>query len=317
MKKVCLHIGYPKCLSTTLQRSFFEKHPQINYAGVGINDNISYVNKDIEFIFESLLKYANDCYWNQNKKQAKKTIEEFVNNSSLLSLFSSEHLGFKFSQQQIDSVEKIKRLAFLFSDFEVSIFIIEREPINLLKSLYREFLKMGYKDNYTYFMRELVALSDRNFLSDLNILNKKSQLKEHFYNVDITCLNFEDLTKNQEFLNVTLSSVLRIDNHKLPIKNDNPSISNEHLSKLLKYNQMHPRELGLSQYEPFERHRNRIVYQRSELDYKEEEIFRNVINKRLVLNKAFKGDKNTSYKNLFQLTDLEELVLQKIRSFNP
>ncbi|MFD2542025.1 hypothetical protein ACFSSB_06795 [Lacinutrix gracilariae] len=317
MKKVCLHIGYPKCLSTTLQRSFFEEHPQINYAGSGIHDNISYYNKDIEFVFESLLKYANNSYWNQNKKLAKKIIDEFVSSSDLLPLFSSEHLSFKFSEQQIDSVDKIQRLAFLFSGYEVSILIIKREPITLLNSLYKEFVKMGYKDSYAYFLRQSILFSDRNFLSDLNILNKEKQIKNHFNDVTVNWLSFESLIKNTEYLNETISSVLELDNYNLPINNDNPSISNKQLIALLNYNQMHSRGVGLSQYEPFERHRNRVLYDKSGLDYKEEEVFENVINKRLALNKVSETVGESDVEGLARFTDQETLILQKIESFNP
>jgi hypothetical protein len=42
--------------------SYFEKHPQVHFGGVGVSDNISYATPQIELCFESLLKYANESY---------------------------------------------------------------------------------------------------------------------------------------------------------------------------------------------------------------------------------------------------------------
>lgn len=117
MPTIYLHIGYPKCFSTTLQRSYFERHPQIHFGGVGIGDNISYANDEIELMFESLLKYGNKVYWSKCKDKAKENIQHFVEKSGNKKVvFSSEHLSMNFTLQGIANELKYRRLQYLFEN---------------------------------------------------------------------------------------------------------------------------------------------------------------------------------------------------------
>ncbi len=51
---IFLHIGYPKCFSTTLQRNFFSKHPEIFYGGIGIDSNIDFINEEYKRLMAHL-----------------------------------------------------------------------------------------------------------------------------------------------------------------------------------------------------------------------------------------------------------------------
>ena len=59
----------PKNLSTTLQRDFFSKHPEIMHLGVGINSNVYYINSRISSACENHFQYSNKYSYHdlQNK----------------------------------------------------------------------------------------------------------------------------------------------------------------------------------------------------------------------------------------------------------
>lgn len=126
-ENVYLHFGYPKCFSTALQRNFFEKHPEIKFGGVGIKDNISYENDNIELCFESLLKYSNDLYWQLHKDRMKTALVKFISQSKPKKpVFSSEHLSFNFTLQGLNNGVKYERIKYLFQDYNIKILIIKR-----------------------------------------------------------------------------------------------------------------------------------------------------------------------------------------------
>lgn len=290
MAKVTIHIGYPKCLSTTLQRDFFAKHPDINFGGIGVNDNISYASEPIEFLFEILLKYARKDFYEAYKKEIKKSIDKYLNNNAL-NIFSSEHLVMNFTLQGIDPDDKFSRLKEIFSEHDVSILVIHRNKDDFLKSLYSEFIKMGYYKTFDEFCLWIEKFKDRNFYYDLYTLNVQKKLEKYFSK--IYYLKFENIIEDaQRRLNKNLSSILNIRNMDITIGNKNPSIPFEEIERLRKYNIINRRELGEDALTPFEHHRNRTLFKRLNLHMSENDIFANVLKKREALKNIKKISKN-------------------------
>lgn len=317
MPSVFLHMGYPKCLSTTIQRSFFEKHPEVAFGGVGIEDNISYANNDIEFCFESLLKYANDAFWEKEKKSARQAIHRFITDSKCDKIiFSTEHLSMNFTLQGIDSVEKLRRVRYLVAGFPIQILLIKRAIPELLKSLYKELVKMGYANSYKDFLKWLLVFKDRNFLADLNFKCKAAQIAQYLPEATVTWLDFSEIRKGGfgNSVNEGLSKWLNVSNLQLEIHNDNPSLSDEDIDKLRKINS--EEFSGCSQLNPFEQHRNRILYTSSGLEIAEEEIFSNVLKKRAAIRKIRQiGSKNVQ-RNNYEQKELMISITEAINSFD-
>lgn len=310
---IFLHIGFPKCISTTLQRSFFEKHNDIHYGGVGIKDNISYQTEEIEFIFECLLKYANDRYWNLHKEKARNELKDFIQKAENRKIvFSSEHLSMNFTTQGIDNEEKYRRVNFLFEGFAIKLLMVVREPISLIRSLYREFVKMGYYDTYEEFLKWIIVYQDRNFLFDLDYSQKIKELESHFGE---NCVKQIEFNKDYKIdinrkINADLSAWLDIRNLGLQIRNDNPSMTHTEIASLLNVNKKVKRGLGYSQLEPFERHRNRLLYQKAGVSFEESEIFENVILKREALKNIESEALILSQEN--DISHLESLIIKQI-----
>jgi hypothetical protein len=289
MSRVFIHIGYPKCLSTTLQRSFFEKHPEINYFGVGIGDNISYRSKNTEFIFEILLKYSRRDFFEKHFKQVRNKIEREID-SIRPNLFSSEHLLMNFSLQGIDPEDKMERLSRLFQGHHTEVIIVYRERDKLIRSLYGEMIRMGYYETYEVFQRWIEKFKDRNFYYDLdkNCVNRR--VNRYFSKVH--WVSFENLLLNAtREINESFSKILSIQNVELGIENNNPSLNDVELEQLRLINANMRRELGESALTPFEHHRNRSLFDKIGIEMKNEELYLNVIQKRAALQMLQHPDK--------------------------
>src|SRR6476620_7065056 len=151
-----IHIGYPKCFSTTLQREFFSFHSQIHYGGVGTGEsNIDFINDEINLLVESGLIYFRNILYQKEKKRFVSVVANFVEEAESLGKklagISSEHLSFSFTPQTIDLEVKLDRLRELFGE-DTKIIIVLREQLSLVASLYREYVNMGYQYNFGEFL---------------------------------------------------------------------------------------------------------------------------------------------------------------------
>jgi len=285
-KKIFIHMGYPKCLSTSLQRFFFSKHDEINYFGVGSDTGIDYATTEIEYIFEILMKYSRNDVFDYHLASMRKHIAD-VYRPSKVNLVSSEHLLMNFTLQGIDPEQKIDRLTRLFKDYEIEVIVIERDKSALIKSLYNEYIKMGYYESFETFERWVVSFADRNFLYDLDYHRKKQLLSRNFRKIH--WLKFETLINGDTSANINkkFTKILNIRNLNLNIGKANESLTDDQVEALRCINEKHRREMGSQINEAFEHHRNRSLFEFHDFDISEEEIYQNVILKRQAYNLLF------------------------------
>ena len=74
MKTKYIHIGLPKNLSTTLQRDYFNVHPEIHHLGVGVGSNIDYVNSKISSACENHFQYSKNFSYLKRKGDIQKLL---------------------------------------------------------------------------------------------------------------------------------------------------------------------------------------------------------------------------------------------------
>ena len=192
-----IHIGYPKNLSTTLQRDFFSKHPEILHLGVGVGSNIDYVDDDINVICEDYLQYCKEFKYEEKKKFALDTFDKWFDKAKgrvgckVVGL-SLELLSFSFTPDQIDTPIKAQRVFELFGK-DTRIIMIIRNQKDLIKSMYRESVKLGYQETFTAFLKYLYLFQDRNFLYDF-CYDKLYSLYARFFGKDnIIVIPVEDV----------------------------------------------------------------------------------------------------------------------------
>lgn len=284
MKKVWIHMGYPKCFSTSLQKAFFEKHPEIEYGGIGVGDHLSYSNKGLEFVFQSLLQHANKSFFDRNFEEAKSIVDDFVNKADQTIVFSLETLVFPFSTLDFETI--IERIHLLFENYDIHVLLVIREQLEFLKSLYGEFIRMGYPETFSNFIQWVWGFRDRNFYELLNYPQVYNLLKGKFGDNNIHLQFFETWKIDPGIeINNRVSELLEITNKSLPIWNDNPSLNKSEQANILHVNQQFRRGMGEHVLYPYLNHLNRIALERLESGYTNEEVFENILTKRLALNK--------------------------------
>ena len=275
--KLAIHIGHPKCMSTSLQRSFFGKYRSVNYLGIAKDGALSYENSDLEFIFEILLKSAKEEFFDSVKSEYKRKfhqcfLEEKVN------LISSEHLSLNFTFQGIDPIEKLRRLSYLCGGIKPTILFVYREnKESHLFSIYKELCKMGYySSDFVAFGSYLERYIDRSFLSDLNLSSKLEQLSRFF--PAVAPLKFEDAIGSPvEVVNDWFATAIGVKNEHVDFANDYKSVTDEDLARIL----LPENDKYRARYEEaFESHRSRTLFYYLGLQLTEGEIFAHVLKKR-------------------------------------
>jgi hypothetical protein len=317
---VFLHIGYPKCFSTTLQKEYFNSHPNIFFGGIGYgNGNINFYNKDINLFFESGLIYYRNMLFEKNKLKFKKSINTFLeeakNQSDIKSCgFSTEHALFNFTPQTIDIDIKLKRLYQIFGD-ELKIIWIIREPITLIVSLYKEYVNMGYKESLNSFFQWLYKYQDRNFYYELHYFEVYRNILRYFPAKNIIVKQFESY-KNKSAVNLgrlfnDISDFLDIPMLRNDVQNRNPSLSEHELVKRLNANQVINYDFGESILNGIEDHRRRVFYNDVlGMGLDEKELFSNILKKREAIRVADKN--NDDQFNDANLFGLNRSLLQKM-----
>jgi len=164
------HIGYPKNMSTTLQRGFFDAHPQIRHLGIGVGSNVGYIDEEIGAAIELYLQYCRDFRWTDQRARLKAAFERQLRaadedpQARAVGL-SLEHLSFSYTPDNIDVTTKARRLLYLLGP-ETRIIMVIREQWALLRSLYRECIRQGYPGTFSDFCEYAFKFQDRSFLLD-------------------------------------------------------------------------------------------------------------------------------------------------------
>ncbi len=289
-----VHIGMPKNLSTTLQRDFFDKHPQIYHLGIGVNNNVGYKTNMISAACENYFIYSNLYSYNKVKNKIKNGFnEEFknflkINEKRVLSL-SLELLSFTFTSDHNDINEKAKRLKEYF-DENTKIIIIIRNQLKLIESLFREAIKIGYNKEFKDYINYLYLLRDRNFIYDLDYFNTYTIYSKLFKSENIFVLPIEDYrhsngllkynNNNECLLTKKISEILNIE-HKINYMNHyNETLSDSILNELSKLNKKISYGIGGNLYSKGANfHRLKDYYELNNIQLNNDDLFENVITK--------------------------------------
>lgn len=147
--KLIVHIGYPKCMSTSLQRGFFSQHEDIHYLGIGIHTNLDFRSSELTGELYNALLYANEfCFYNSLEQLRNLVSQELIvakEKGCKQVALSLENLSFSFSPSELDPLLKLERLRLIFKGLvsEIQLLAVLREQTKLLKSLYGEYIKAG------------------------------------------------------------------------------------------------------------------------------------------------------------------------------
>ena len=290
-----LHIGYPKCFSTTLQKELFGAHPDILFGGIGYgHGNIDFYNDDLNLLFESGLLYFRNGQFKDYQMRFRQVLTQFFSRAEAEAKaaagFSFEHSLFNFSPQSVDLDVKLARLQALFGR-ELKLIWIVREPLSMVSSLYKEYVNMGYAHSFDHFLEWIYKFQDRSFFFDLHYHRVLENMLEYFSRENVLITQFEQY-KNQgksdlSDLFADITDFLGLSRINPAISNKNPSLSGLALAKRREVNKKIKYDFGSSHLDGIENHRRRIFFNRElNLQLTEKELFQNVLDKRKARDEA-------------------------------
>lgn len=288
-----IHIGYPKNFSTSLQRDYFSKHPELFHLGIGLGDNLGYRDSLVEKTLEVYLKTCKYYKYEELKNNVK---------SHFISLFdvarkqefkavgvSAEHLGFSFSYDSIDSKQKAERLHEIFG-FNTKIIMIVRNQYDLIKSLYRESVRVGFAGDFSEYIELIYKYQDRNFVYDFRYDYIYETYADLFGAENIGVFFFEDYRDDKGNLFVEnsriklfndLNEFLGLTSFRMDLGHYNESIPSNKILVKSEQNLKNPHDLSNHLLETAEKHRIKKYLEEDLQFYEAEEVtYSDVIRKR-------------------------------------
>ena len=312
MKTKYVHIGLPKNLSTTLQRDFFSKHPDIYHLGVGVGSNIDYINPRIASVCENHFQYSKNFAYNIQKENIIDAFNsEFKNfekdTTKKACGISLELLSFTFTPDQIEIEEKAKRVFEAFGK-NTKIIIIIRQQFNLLESLYKEAIKIGYYGTFTEYLDYIYLSRDRNFIYDFQYDYLVKVYSKYFGMKNIEVLTIEDFrdTKgdliyynNECLLTNKLSHILGLSKFNFKLGHYNKPLNMNELYKMMKLNYEEHHGIGNQAYSTATNFHRLKDYFKHELgiEVKDEVLYKDarIKNKHIELSKVKDNDKEIQF----------------------
>lgn len=292
-----VHIGYPKNFSTSLQNDFFAKHPDLFHLGIG--PGLNYADPLIDATFEVYLKSAKGFKYNEVEPRLKKhfaaVIAKAEQSGKKALTLSSEHLSFSFANDSIGFDEKMKRLAGLMGS-DTHILLIIRNQFDLIRSLYRESVRVGFPDSFAQYVYLLYKYQDRNFCYDFRYDLVIETLRSFFSSENIHLFCFESMrgpdgtllnSNGKTELTSALCHELGVDYLETDFGHYNEALSDPVVIEMAELNKVQRHDLGNILYDTAEKHR--MKYYLSEelgLHETEAELFGDVRIKRALIQQA-------------------------------
>lgn len=254
-----IHIGFPKALSTVLQRNFFDAHPNIFHLGVGCGGNIDYIDPDVELAVEDYLLFCKDLRYREKQGFISETFQRLFSvaesdpDAKTVGI-SNESLSFSYIPGHLDVTVKAKRLLSIFGKKTSIIMIIRNQP-ELLRSLYRESIRNGYWGSFNDFMKYVYFFQDRGFLYDFLYDRQYELYSSMFGRENVHVFELEKFRTNGRLkesdegiieLFARLCEVLNVPYVPLPIERYNDPLSPEELLVKERLNRVRNHDLGHS-----------------------------------------------------------------------
>lgn len=318
-----IHIGMPKTLSSALQSGFFSKNDHIHFLGVGVGTLIDYVNDDLSRVFDSLIPFSSEYYYQTHKDWAARLIRDQIesasgNNKSWVGV-SSEWLGFNLTPEMVDPELKIRRLSEVMGD-ESHIFFIVRSQFSLLKSLYGQLVREGLSLSFEEYCDYLWTFQDRSALIDLFYDVQYERLSRYFNSRKIHVFVLEEYRNSDGTLKVDGEKCLLIEalceglgidypeDYTLPVVN--PTMDRRELFQKLELNRKYRHDFGNLIFEPSNVHRVRAqvaVFS----DGLSRDIFSDIRVKRLMLEQSIIKAKESNKTLSFEIPNILRSKLEE------
>lgn len=262
-----IHIGSPKCASTSLQKYFFNKEENCHYLGGGIDGNVfQYIDDKVKRFSEIEMRYSNSHAFDVKLYQEhfSKLFEQVEKSSAKMSCgISYEAFSFTYGPE-IDVETKASRLAAVFGRDTKILFVI-RDQMSLYKSLYGEHVREGYSRSYEEFLNYSWVFKHRNWFYDFDY-NRVYDIYKRYFD-DVVVLPFEMLKENATEFITNYRNVISGSGTSLELPVDNAKMTDYEIEILRSYNQKTQHTLQNDHYKPFHIHRYSELLDQDFKDY--------------------------------------------------
>lgn len=302
MKKY-IHVGFPKNFSTSLQRDYFSVNDKIFHLGIGIGDNLGYVDHIMDSLFEVYLKSAKTFAYQLKKREFISHIANLLYEAQAQGKnafgASSEHLSFAFTYDGLAADVKADRLLEIFGK-DTEIIIIIRNQIDLIRSLFRESVRVGFKGTFRDYVYYLYKYQDRNYFADIHYHWFYDLYAERFGAEHVHVLLFEEFRSSQGDLTSgrhgrtalfeALDSILGVATSNRVLGHYNEALTAPQINSKIELNKIHTHDLGNHLLEVAEKHRLKNYLQTYlELLEDEQVMYADVLTKRRLIDTVKKS----------------------------
>lgn len=301
MRKL-IHIGHPKNFSTSIQRGFFGAHKDLYHLGIGSDKKIGYKDELCSALFEVYLKSAKWLKFEEEFKRLKTHIGNHIENAKKTRkkclTVSSEHISFGFIHESIDFKTKIDRIINLFGKKNLHFVMIIRDQGELIRSLYRESVRVGFSGTFREYIYNMYKFQDRNCVYDFRYDLLYEYMLKVLPEANIHVLFFEEfrnssgeLIKNNGKIKLleNLSNIAKVEYYEVSFNHHNRSLTEEEINLKSVLNKYNRHDLGRDLLNTAEIHRQENYF-KTELGIKEKEseVYKDVILKRKIISKVQK-----------------------------
>lgn len=168
-KPSLLHIGYPKSMSTTLQRCVFARHPEILFLGwgTGVLEH-GWRDDHLAALCEVGIRYQKVLDYDPQKAAeiiAPYRAQFAADDGKKVLCLSSESFCFTMNHD-VDATIKADRVMNLLGN-NVKVLIVVREQLSLIRSYYYECVRGGYTGYFDEFLDQIYHYQFHSIISDL------------------------------------------------------------------------------------------------------------------------------------------------------
>ncbi len=224
-----VHIGYPKCASTSMQCAL-SNQSEVKFLGCNPKAQPgSYYEPEIGNFFEKTLRLAPNDDFQSEYMRVKDFLVQIDAAHNGRSVLSYENLSLRLTPWDLPTDIKLQRLSKVLPD-NSSVLLMYRPVPDVLLSLYKNYLSMGYTAAFSEYLRELLTLGSVGLLEGLDLSRLYRRLTENF---DPTSINF--IVVNHE-LNSSLQNFFGLSAGEFSLEKENIGIANEQILNALEFN---------------------------------------------------------------------------------
>ncbi len=246
-RKRFVHIGYPKCASTTLQYDLFGAHPKIYHLGWGCQNGVAgWPDENIAAAFEVDLRMAKTHQYDITKAQEalRRHFAYFRDNEEQYQAIgmSWESLCYTLAYD-VDPFIKASRLFDLFG-YGTKIIIVIRNQFDLLRSMYFEMVRDGLSKPFAEYLEFLYYHQYASLTGDLVYSEIVKIYGDLFGYENLLIVQFEKLIAHKQAQINRLCSFIGVDPIKAELGRHNASEDRKKLEHIRRHNLEHRHNFG-------------------------------------------------------------------------